>query len=260
MNIIVCIKQVPNVQDIRIHPETGNLIRQGVPSIINPDDKHAIEAALVLNEKYSGEVAVITMGPRQAEEALRETFAMGVQKGILLSDKAFGGADTLATSYALHKAIQKIGDYDLILCGRQAMDSNTAQVPPQIAELLGIPQLTSVKEIDIDGGTVRVKREIENGYEVLKAKMPALVTVMSQINEPRVASMNAVMEAYEKEIVVWKATDIDADIDRIGLKGSPTRIRKAFTPKASKTGEILSGTPEEMVSQLITKLLEKHII
>ena len=260
MNIIVCIKQVPNVQDIRIHPETGNLIREGVPSIVNPDDKHAIEAALALNEKHSGEVTVITMGPRQAEEAIRETFAMGVEKGILLSDKAFGGADTLATSYALHKAIQKIGDYDLILCGRQAMDSSTAQVPPQIAELLGIPQLTYAKEIDINGSTVRIKRVIESGYEVVEAKMPALVTVMPQINEPRVASMNAIMAAYEKEIVVWKLSDIDADRDRVGLRGSPTRIRKAFTPQANKTGEILSGTPEEMVSQLVMKLLEKHII
>ncbi len=262
MNIIVCIKQVPDTNELRIDPETGNLIREGVPSIVNPDDKHALEEAVVIKEKHGGKVTVITMGPPQAEEALRECLAMGADEAILLSDKAFSGADTSATSYTLGTAARKIGEFDLILCGRQALDGNTAQVGPQLAEFLGLPQVTYVQAVEISGSTLRAKRALEDGYEVLETKLPALLTVTKDINVPRTPSIDAVMDAYrDKEIITWTADDLAVDRGRIGLKGSPTRIRRAYTPEL-KGGrvEIIDGALDKAVQTLVARLGEKHLV
>jgi electron transfer flavoprotein beta subunit len=262
MNIIVCIKQVPDTNEIRIDPETGNLIREGVPSIVNPDDRHAVEEAVVIKERHGGKVTVVTMGPPQAEEALRECLAMGADEAILLTDKAFSGADTSATSYTLGVAIRKIGEFDLILCGRQALDGNTAQVGPQIAEFLGLPQITYVQEVEISGDTLKAKRALEDGYEVLETKLPALLTVTKDINVPRTPSVDAVMDAYrEKEIITWTADNLPVDKGSIGLKGSPTRIRRAYTPDLRRGHvEIIDGALDKAVQALVAKLREKHIM
>lgn len=263
MNIIVCIKQVPDTSEVRVDSVTGNLIREGIPSIVNPNDKHAMEAAVVIKEKHGGKVTVITMGPSQAEEALRECLAMGADKAILLSDRAFSGADTWATSYTLGYAIRKFGEFDLILCGREALDGNTAQVGPELAEFLGVPQVTFVQEIEFSGNTLRVKKALEDGYERLETSLPALLTVTKDINIPRIPSIDAVMDAYrEKEIVTWTADDLNIDRDKIGIRGSLTRIRKAFTPEIKRGQvEIIDGPIiEEAVKTLVTRLKGKQLI
>jgi electron transfer flavoprotein beta subunit len=261
MNIIVCIKQVPDTSQVQIDPETGNLVREGVPSIINPDDKHAIEEALLLKEKHGGKVTVITMGPTQAQDALREALAMGADEVILLSDKAFSGSDTSATSYTLGYAVKKLGDFDIILCGNQALDGNTAQVGPQLAEFLDLPQATRVQEIEIEGETLRAKRALEDGYELLEAKLPVLLTVTKDINNPRVPSMDAVIDAYrEKEVITWTSDDIGVDKNKVGLRGSPTRIRKAYSPSLKKSqGEMLKGDLNDMVEMLLEHLEKKSL-
>jgi electron transfer flavoprotein alpha/beta subunit len=261
MNIIVCIKQVPDTNEIRVDPQTGNLIREGVPSIVNTYDKHAVEAAVILKEKAGGKITVLTMGPKQAEEALRECLAMGADEAVLLSDKAFGGADTTATSYTLSCAIKKLGKYDLILCGRQALDGNTAQVGPQIAELLELPQVTYVQGIEVEGASLKVKRALEDGYEIVQTAMPALLTVTKDINVPRTPPIDAIMDSCTKDIPLWTAEDISVDKAQIGLKGSPTRIKKAFTPPAGGGKvEIMKGTLDEMVGGLVGRLKEKHLL
>ncbi len=262
MDIIVCMKQVPDTQQVRIDPETGSLLREGVPSIINPEDKNAIEEAVQFKEKHGAIVTVISMGPSQVEEALREALAMGADRAILLSDKAFSGADTWATSYTLGTAIKRLESFDLILCGRQAIDGNTAQVGPELAEFLDLPQVTYVREIEVEGKTLRVKRAIEDGYELVETQLPALLTVTKDINEPRLPAMDQIMAAYrEKEIIIWTADDIEADTDNIGLHGSPTRIKKAHTPELKKSNvEFLEGSPEEMAQKLLEKLRGDHLI
>ena len=262
MNIIVCIKQVPNTQEVRIDPKTGSLIREGVPSIINPEDKNAIEEAVLLKEKHGGRVTVISMGPAQAEEALREALAMGADKAILLNDRNFRGADTSATSYTLGTAIRRLGDFDLILCGRQAIDGNTAQVGPQLAEFLDLPQVTYVHKVEVNGETLRAKRALEDGYELVETQLPALLTVTKDLNEPRLPAMAEIMNAYrEKEVTVWTAEDVGADKDNIGLHGSPTRIRRAHTPELKKGKvEFIEGSPKETAQKLLTRLKEKHFI
>ncbi|MBI2906604.1 MAG: electron transfer flavoprotein subunit beta/FixA family protein [Chloroflexi bacterium] len=261
MNIVVCIKQVPDTQQVRIDPKTGSLIREGVPSIINPEDKNAIEEAVRLKEKHGAAVAVISMGPPQAEEALREAIAMGADRAILLTDRAFAGADTSATSYALGSALKKLAPFDLLLCGRQAIDGDTAQVGPELAEFLDLPQITYVREVEVDGATLRVKRSLEDGYELLETKMPALLTVVKDLNVPRLPSMIDIMNAYEKEIETWHAEDIDADRNKIGLRGSPTRIRRAGPPElAAGNVEFVRGPVEEIVQKLLAILEEKHFV
>lgn len=262
MNIIVCIKQVPDTSQVKIDPETGTLIREGVPSIINPEDENAIEEAVTLKERHGGKVIVITMGPSQAEEALRKTLAMGADEAILLTDRAFSGADTSATSYTLGQAIKKVGDFDLIICGRQAIDGNTAQVGPQLAEFLGLPQVTYARKTEVNGETLRVERALEDGYEVLETKLPALMTATKNLNTPRIPALDAIMEAYrEKEIITWTSADIDVDKEKLGLHGSPTKIRKAYTPEL-KTGEveILEGNLNEMAEKLMVRLKEKSLL
>lgn len=260
MNIIVCIKQVPETTEVKINPETNTLIREGVPSIVNPFDENAIEAALKLREKHGGKVTVITMGPPQAAEALKNAIAMGVDDVVLVSDRAFAGSDTWATSYTLAQTIKKIGSFDLIICGKQAIDGDTAQVGPGIAEWLGIPQVTFAVKIEVDGNRAKVERLLEEVNEVVETPLPAVLTVVKQINEPRMPSLKGMMKAKKAEIMTLKAEDIQADPKNIGLNGSPTQVVKIFTPPPKSGGKILDGEPGEVVNDLITKIKERKII
>lgn len=263
MNIIVCIKQVPDTNEVRIDPVRGTLIREGVPSIINPDDRNALEEALKIKDKLKDvKVIVLSMGPPQADVALRETLAMGADEAILLSDRAFAGSDTWATSTALAAGIKKIGDYSIIFCGRQAIDGDTAQVGPQIAEHLNIPQITYVEELEIEGDKVIAKRTLEDGHFVVESKMPVLLTAIKELNIPRYPSIKGIYNAYNSDNVkVLSAKDVDADFDNLGLNGSPTQVNKSFTPPGrSGEGEILQGSGKEAVESLILRLREKHLI
>ncbi|MGO1371383.1 MAG: electron transfer flavoprotein subunit beta [Senegalia sp. (in: firmicutes)] len=260
MNIIVCIKQVPDTNEVKIDKKTGTLIREGVPSIINPDDKNALEEALRLKDEHGANVVVLTMGPPQAKVALKEALAMGADEGILLSDRAFAGSDTWATSTTLAGAIKKL-DYDILLCGRQAIDGDTAQVGPQIAEHLNLAQITYVEDLKIDGKEIIAHRAVEDGYYKVKAQMPVLLTAIGELNEPRYPSMRGIFDAFrEKEIKVWSADDIIVDMDEIGLKGSPTQVKKSFTPATRGSGEQLEGSTEEKVRNLVVRLKERQII
>jgi len=260
MDIIVCIKQVPDTTEVKINPETNTLIREGVPSIINPFDENALEAALQLKEKNGGKVTVITMGPPQATEALRTSLAMGADEAYLVSDRAFAGSDTWATSYTLAQTIKKLGNFDLILCGKQAIDGDTAQVGPGIAEWLGIPQITFAVKIEINGSTLKAERLLEEVNEVVEAPLPAVVTVVKQINDPRLPSLKGMMRAKKAEIKTLSAEYISAEIENIGLKGSPTSVVKIFSPPPKGGGEVLSGDSGEIATKLIEKLQSRKII
>ncbi len=261
MNIIVCIKQVPDTTDVRINPETNTLVREGVESIINPFDLYAIEEGVRIKEKHGGTVTVISMGPPQVEKALREAISLGVDEAIHLCDRAFAGADTWATSYTLARGIEKKGNYDIVICGKQAIDGDTAQVGPGIAVRLDIPQITYVRKIEeINGGVIRVQRMTEEGHEVIEGDLPILISVVKEINEPRLPSLKGKMRAKKAEIITWGATDIGADEQLIGLNGSPTQVVTIFSPPAREGGEILKGEPLEMVEQLIEALERQKII
>lgn len=255
MHFVVCIKQVPDTTDVKIDPKTNTLMREGVASIINPFDMYAIETAVRLKEKAGGKVTALSMGPPQAEAALREAISMKVDEGILLCDRAFAGSDTWATSYALAMAIKKIEDYDLILCGKQASDGDTAQVGPGIAAHLDLPQITYARRIEeIARDHIVAERLLEGGYEVLYAPLPCLVTVVKEINEPRLPSLKGKMAAKKAEILKWTAADVQADPNKVGLTGSPTKVVKIFTPPPRAGGEILRSEPEEAVPALVEKL------
>jgi electron transfer flavoprotein beta subunit len=262
MNIIVCIKQVPNTTDIKIDPETGCLKREGVESIINPFDEHAIEESMRIKEKTGGKVVVITMGPPQAESALREAVSKGVDEAILISDRAFGGADTLATSYTLSSAIKFIGGYDIVLCGGQASDGDTAQVGPEIAEMLNIPHIAYVKKIEsIDDKSIKVERMMEDGYDLIESPLPALLTVAKEINIPRIASLKGKISAKKAVIKILNAADVGADAKKTGLNGSPTQVMKIFMPtQRTGGGEKLSGKAKEIAAALVKRLSEARII
>jgi len=260
MDIVVCIKQVPDTTEVRINPETNTLIRDGVPSIINPFDENAIEAALQLREKNGGKVTVITMGPPQAAEALKSAIAMGVDEVALISDRAFAGSDTWATSYTLSQAIKKLGKTDLILCGKQAIDGDTAQVGPGIAEWLGIPQVTFAVKIEVTNNVAKVERMLEENNEVVEMPLPGVITVVKQINEPRMPSLKGLMKAKKAVIRNMNAAELEADPANLGLNGSPTNVLKIFTPPAKGGGEMLSGDAAEMVDKLISKLKERKTI
>ncbi|MDR3049044.1 MAG: electron transfer flavoprotein subunit beta/FixA family protein [Elusimicrobiota bacterium] len=261
MNIIVCIKQVPNTTDVQIDKETGRLKREGVESIINPFDEFAVEEAVKLKEKLGGKVTAITMGPPQADSALREAISRGADEGILVSDRAFGGADTLATSYALSCAIKQIGAYDVIFCGKQATDGDTAQVGPAIAEQLGISHVAYIKKIeDINDKSAKVQRLMEDGYDVIETKFPVLFTVVKEINTPRIASLKGKMAAKKAVIKTLDASNIGADIQKIGLNGSPTQVMKIFTPPQRAGGEKFSGDPQQVAASIVQKLSEIGII
>ncbi|MBR4535048.1 MAG: electron transfer flavoprotein subunit beta/FixA family protein [Bacteroidales bacterium] len=260
MKIVVCIKQVPDTTEIKINPATGTLIRDGVPSIMNPDDKGGLEMALRLKDLYGAEVTVITMGPPQADAILREAFAMGVDRAILLTDRAFAGADTLATSNALAGAFRCL-DYDLVIGGRQAIDGDTAQVGPEMAEHLGLPQISYVTGLEYDGkNTLTVKKETEEGYQMLSVEMPCLLTVLATANKARYMTVSGIMDAFEKEVEIWTAAKIDIAPEKLGLKGSPTRVKKSFTKAQKGAGETFEVDAEEGVNIIINKLKEKHII
>ncbi|SHH36244.1 electron transfer flavoprotein subunit beta/FixA family protein [Sporanaerobacter acetigenes] len=263
MNIIVCLKQVPDTNEVKIDPVKGTLIREGVPSIINPDDRNALEEALKIKDACPDtKVTILSMGPPQADVALKEALAMGADEAILLSDRAFAGSDTWATSTAIAGAIKNIGDYDIIFCGRQAIDGDTAQVGPQIAEHLGIPQITYVEELEILDGKVRAKRALEDGYFVVESEMPVLLTAIKELNEPRYPSIKGIYKAYrENKVTVWTANDYEVDRDNLGLDGSPTQVSKSFTPQGKASAvEMLEGNSKEAARALVVRLKERKII
>jgi len=257
MHFVVCIKQVPEKNDVKINPETNTLMREGVESIVNPFDTYAIEESVRLKERVGGKVTAITMGPPQAEAVLREAISLGVDEGILISDRAFAGSDTYATSYTLAQAIKKLDDVDVILCGKQASDGDTAQVGPGIATHLDLPQITYVRKVEeIEEGRIVGERLLETGYEVIESSLPCLLTVVKEINEPRLPSLKGKMAARKAEIPVWTAADMDCDPTYLGLDGSPTKVDTIFTPPPRGGGEILTGDADEVVPQLIEKLKE----
>ena len=261
MKILVCVKQVPDTNEVKIDPVKGTLIRDGVPSILNPDDANALEAALMLKDKDPDvEIAVLTMGPPQAGYMLRECLAMGADEAYLLSDRAFGGADTCATSTTIAAGIRKVEGVDVIFAGRQAIDGDTAQVGPQISEKLGIPQVTYVQDFKLEDGAVVVQRQLEDGYEVIRVQTPCFLTAVKELNKPRYMTMKGIYEAYDKEITVWGFGDVDVPQEKVGLKSSPTRVFRSFTPAPKGAGTVLGGTPKEQVAALMGCLKEKHII
>lgn len=264
MKIVVCAKQVPDTTEVKLDPKTGTLIRDGVPSIINPDDKAGIEAALQLKEKCPGStVTVVSMGPPQADVALREALAMGCDEAILVTDRAFGGADTWATSSTIAAALKKL-DYDVIITGRQAIDGDTAQVGPQIAEHLGLPQVSYAENVEIDGDCLKVQRQFEDRYHIIKVKMPCVITALAELAEPRYMTIGGIVDAYDsKEVKVWGLEDLKDTVDEanIGLKGSPTRVKQSFTKQPKAAGTVLKDlTPDEAVEAIVAKLKEKYII
>ena len=261
MDIIVCIKQVPESADVSWDPDTGTLRREGVAGIVNPTDKNALEAALQLRERHGGVITALSMGPPQAEEALREALSMGVDRGVLLSDKQFAGADTLATSYTLGLAVKKISSFDLILCGKESADGMTAHVGPQLAEFLNLPQLTYATAIDVHDHTVEIRQKVEHGYRILKSPLPALVTVEREMNQPRIPPMDQIMEAFQKEVLRWGAQELGGEHGHFGLKGSPTQTKKIYTKKVKKGKvQLLEGEPVEKVQQLVEILKQQDLI
>ena len=255
MKIIVTVKQVPDTAEVRIDPKTNSLVREGVPSILNPEDRNAVETALALKEKYGGVVTALTMGPPQAEDVLEEVIAMGVDKGILLSDRAFAGSDTLITSFILSRAVMKIGKFDLIICGRQAIDGDTAQVGPQLAGFLDLPQVTYLEDISIDNESAIIKRGLEDCVEEVRVKLPALVTVLSDINQPRYPSLCNVVNACDGTLIKrWSEKDLKIPGSMLGLQASPTGVKKIFEPDRSASGEIIKGDEKQMAKTLIAKL------
>jgi electron transfer flavoprotein beta subunit len=257
MNIVVLVKQVPNTTDVKLDEKTGNLIREGLESIMNPDDRHALEAALRLREAKKGKVTVMSMGPPQAIDVITESIGMGADQGILLSDMAFAGADTWATSSTLGKAIDAFGSFDLIISGRQAIDGDTAQIGPQVADYLQVPQVTYVSEIEsIKEDRIIVKRRLEDGYERVECRLPALLTVLGELNTPRYPDVGRMIAACRQEapIKIWNAADIGVTVHDVGLEGSLTHVIKTYVPKFKRQGEILEGDTKTVVRELINKL------
>jgi electron transfer flavoprotein beta subunit len=254
LNIIVCIKQVPDTAEIKINPETNTLMREGVPSIINPFDIHALEAAVQIKEQTGAKVTALTMGPPQAESSLREAIALGADEAVLLSDRAFAGSDTWATSYTLAKAVENLGA-DIIFCGKQAIDGDTAQVGPETAEFLDIPHISYVKKIEnVTDSAIKVQRMMDEGYDVVESPLPVLLTVVRELNDPRMPSLKGKMAAKKAEIKILGAADIGADEGSLGLKGSPTQVRNIFAPELKAERMMIEGSPEEQVNKLIEEL------
>ena len=255
MNIIVCIKQVPDAKDVRLDPKTNTLAREGVESIMNPFDRHAVEEAVRLKEQHGGTVTVITMGPPQAEAVLRDAVSCGADAAILVSDRAFAGADTWATTYTLGKAIEKIAPFDLILCGKQAIDGDTAQVGPGLAKRLNIPYVSYVRKIiGFKNDVLSLHRLMDDGYDEVEVPLPGLLTVVKEINEPRVPSLKGKMKDKSLSIKNFNAEDIGADPGSIGLPGSTTQVVKVFAPEFKGERAMLQGTVDEQVEQLVNKL------
>jgi electron transfer flavoprotein beta subunit len=262
--VVVCAKQVPDTNEIRINPETGTLIRDGVPSIMNPDDANALEMALELKDKYDDvHVTVVTMGPPQAKDLLFEALAMGADEGILLTDRAVGGSDTWATSNAVAAAIKYCGDFDILIGGRQAIDGDTAQVGPQIAEKLNLPQVTYVQEYEFskDMKTVKAQRQLEDGYETVEVKLPCMLTCIKELNTPRYMHMKGIFADKKDSIKILSAADVGVDLTTVGLKASPTNVFKSFTPKPKGKGVTVEGdTEKELADNLLIGLKGKQVI
>ena len=262
MKIVVCIKQVPDTAEVKLDPKTGTLIRDGVPSIINHDDKAGLETALQIREQVGGTVTVVCMGPPQADVALREALAMGADEAYLLSAREFGGSDTYATATIIATALKKIG-FDMVIPGRQAIDGDTAQVGPQIAEQLGIPQISYAEELKVEGESVIVKRQYEDQSHMLKVQTPCLITALTELAEPRYMHVGGIVDAYNADITVWGFEDLKNDLNPewIGLKGSPTNVFQSFGKQPKAAGTILDGlSTEEAVEAIMAKLIERHII
>lgn len=261
MNVIVCVKQVPGTNEVKINKETNTIIREGVEAIINPFDTYAIEEGIRLKEKLGGKVTVLSMGIPSVAELLKETIGLGADEAVLLSDRSFAGADTLATAYALSMGVKKLGDFGLIICGKQATDGDTAQVGPSLAEKLGIPHTTYVRKIEeIRDGYIRCQRLTEDGYEVIEMPLPAVITVVKEINEPRLPSIKGMMRAKKAVIPVWTADDISADKNLCGLKGSPTQVVRTFVPTHDIVSEMIEGEPAEQAKKLADKLLSMQFM
>ena len=261
MKIIVCLKQVPGITEVKIDPQTNTLIRQGIKNIINPFDTYALEEGVRLKERYGGEVTVLSMGPPQAEEALREAISLGTDGAVLLSDGDFAGADTLATAYTLARAVAKLGEYDILICGRQTIDGDTGQVGPELAEMLGIPFLAYASKIEeISNGCIRVKQMVEEGHELIEAPLPAVITVVKDINTPRLPSLRGIARSKSAAIPVWTAQKLDVDKNLVGLSGSATRVIKVFFPQRVHQGEMLQGGMESQVENLIDKLRDAKVL
>lgn len=262
MKIIVLAKQVPDTNEVKIDPVKGTLIREGVPSILNPDDANALEEALALKDQYPGSVvSVVSMGPPQAKYMLRECLAMGADNAYLLSSMAFSGADTCATSTTLAAGVRKIGDFDIIFAGRQAIDGDTAQVGPQTALRLNLPSVTYVQKIrEIKEKSILVERALEDGFEVIEVETPCVLTAIKELNKPRYMTISQIEDAFKKDITVWNENDLALNPNDVGLVASPTQVHRSFTPPPKGAGEMLSGTVPEMASALVAKLNEKHVL
>lgn len=259
MNIVVCIKQVP--EEIKIDKSRGILVRGGIRGVINACDKHAIELAISLKEQRGGEVTLVTMGPPQAENSLAEGLAMGADRAVLLCDRDFSGGDTLATSYTMAVAIKKVGEFHLILCGKETSDSGTGHVGPQLAQHLGLPQVTGVIKVEeATKDRIRARRMLEDEIEVIEVRTPVLFTVPKGINEPRSPTFSDIMEAADKEFLRWCAEDLQIEKNRIGLLGSPTKITSVFSPEARRTCEMLSGSMEDVTTKLVNRLSDRGVI
>ena len=261
LNIIVCVKQVPATNEVKINKETNTIIREGVEAIINPFDSYAVEEGLRIKDRLGGKVTVMSMGIPSVADLLKETIGLGVDDAVLLSDRAFAGADTLATSYALSMGVRKIGACDLIICGKQATDGDTAQVGPSLAEKLGIPHTTYVRIIEeIGEGYIRCQRLTEDGFEVIEMPLPAVITVVKEINEPRLPSIKGMMRAKKAVVSVWTADDIGADKNLCGLKGSPTQVVRTFVPVHDIQSEMIEGAPDEQAAKLAEKLMSMQFM
>jgi electron transfer flavoprotein beta subunit len=261
MKVVVCIKQVPGTTEVKIDPQTNTLVKEGIEYIVNPFDMYALEEGLRLKEQYQGKVTAISMGPPQAEEALKEAIALGVDEAFLLSDPVFESSDTLATSYILAKAIAKLGQFDLVICGRQTMDSDTGQVAPQLAEQLGLPFISYVSQIEeIREEYMRVQRMVEEGHQVVEMPLPGVISVVKEINVPRLPSLRGLMKSKQAQIPAWNAQELGIDMNKVGLSGSPTRMVKLSHPQRTGHGEMLQGSPESQVEQLVERLRKTKII
>ncbi|MFC1917947.1 electron transfer flavoprotein subunit beta/FixA family protein [Chloroflexota bacterium] len=260
MNVITCLKQVPDTADVKIDPQTNTLVRKGIQNIINPLDTYALEESVRLKERSGGKVTALSMGPPQAEEMLREAISLGADEAVLLSDPAFAGADTWATARTLAAAMNKL-EYDIIICGRQTLDGDTGQVAPELAEMLNLPFLAYVSKIEeISEGKLRVQRLVEEGHEVLEAPLPAVITVVKEINEPRLPSLRGTMKSKSATIPVWTVNDLEISPDTVGLPGSFTQVIKVFFPQRTCQAEIITGDPETQVDCLIGKLKDSGMI
>jgi electron transfer flavoprotein beta subunit len=261
MNIVVCLKQVPGTTEVKINTQTNTLIRQGIKNIINPFDAYALEEGVRLKEKFGGKVIAISMGPPQAVEMLKEAISLGADEAVLLSDAAFAGADTWATAGTLAGALKKIGQFDLVICGRQSTDGDTAQVGPELAEMLEVPFVAYVSQIEeVAGGQIRVRRMIDEGHEIVQSPLPMVITVNKEINIPRLPSLRGIMKSKSAKIPIWSIQDLGIDPNKVGLNGSFTRVVKIFTPRRETRAEMLPGEAEVQVTCLVQKLKENRLI